>query len=70
MSTLIAWSNPHSNMHTVNTGDMGTDGVDPGILILYADEEDVHDILGLRNSPINQGATAADSLDKLQEYID
>ena len=32
-----------------------SNGVDPGIVILYSDEDEVHDVLGLNNSPIHQG---------------
>ena len=32
-----------------------SNGVDPGTVILYADEDEVHRVVGQNNSSINQG---------------
>ena len=47
------------------------DGVekDPGLIIVYAHDQVIHDALGQPGAPIAQGATPSESSEAFQEYI-
>ena len=42
---------------------------DPGIIIVYAPEETIHNALGQRGSPVPQGANAGASSTAFQDYV-
>jgi hypothetical protein len=42
---------------------------DPGLVIMYAPDQTIHDTLNHAGAPVRQGATAADSAAALKEYV-
>ena len=42
---------------------------DPGLIIVYTHDQDIHDALGQPGAPVAQGATSSDSSEAFQEFI-
>ena len=60
---------PESGPQDESDGPQDESKSDPGLVIMYAPDQTIHDALNGAGAPVQQGATAADSAAALKEYV-